>query len=530
MAQLFSEHEWLYPDTPVVRQDPLMELHAARGGSVCFQVLTENTLPQPEAVQISITNASPARVTVYQLTCATVDLNSHRDLLCTTDYDSVKDFVTRKAPFEVFDVVQDLDGGLVQPGRVAFWVRIDVPHDCLPGVQLIGLKAEYASGGFECQVKLTVHSAVVPDYDHATFGQINWLKLENMDAAHGTKPGEIQRVDMIRAYLRNQIDMRNTDIMLPSGVPVYDDEGELTGFDFTEAELVGNMALDMGFHRIMGGFVARFDAWNDPTHYLLWAKPEKVSVATLEGYRQLSLYFRDCWACVQENGWQDQYIQCLVDEPQFPNSEHYRILCGIARKCMPGVIIHDPVESTDLFGGPDIWCVKQAIYEKYIDTYQALQKMGEEMWLYTCGFPGGYVMNRVMDLPLTVSRLPFWMCALYRCQGFLHWGYNYYNEDIYHHTCIRPDPNHTEPGYAYPAGNAHIVYPGPRGPYNSVRAELQRMGAEDAELLWQLIDRDPQLADTVIRSVARTFSDYDPSPLAMESARIALLDALDAAD
>ena len=101
-------------------------------------------------------------------------------------------------------------------------------------------------------------------------------------------------------------------------------------------------------------------------------------------------------------------MQCLVDEPQFPNSLSYRALSGIARSRMPGVKIHDPVETTEIGGAIDVWAVKQAVYEKYIDTYRALQDIGEEIWLYTCGFPAGKTMNRILDLPLTVSRLPMY--------------------------------------------------------------------------------------------------------------------------
>ena len=60
-------------------------------------------------------------------------------------------------------------------------------------------------------------------------------------------------------------------------------------------------------------------------------------------------------------------MQCLVDEPQFPNSLSYRALSGIARSRMPGVKIHDPVETTEIGGAIDVWAVKQAVYEKYID-------------------------------------------------------------------------------------------------------------------------------------------------------------------
>ena len=59
----------------------------------------------------------------------------------------------------------------------------------------------------------------------------------------------------------------------------------------------------------------------------LWDR--SVSVASFEGYRQLKLYFEKLWKLVNENGWLGKYMQCLVDEPQFPNSEHYRILSCI---------------------------------------------------------------------------------------------------------------------------------------------------------------------------------------------------------
>ena len=45
---------------------------------------------------------------------------------------------------------------------------------------------------------------------------------------------------------------------------------------------------------------------------------------------------------------------------------------------------------------------------------------------HTCGFPAGATINRAVDLPLTVSRLPMWMCD----KGFLHWGYLLHNQEV----------------------------------------------------------------------------------------------------
>ena len=228
---------------------------------------------------------------------------------------------------------------------------------------------------------------------------------------------------------------------------------------------------------------------------------------------------------MKKNGWEGRYMQTLVDEPQFFNSDQYRILAGIARKYLPGIPIHDPVESTHLEGAIDIWDVKQAVFEKYIDEYRALQAQDEEMWLYTCGFPAGKMMNRVMDLPLTASILPMWMCCLYDCKGFLHWGYNVHTEKPFEITSYRPDASNEE--ISYPAGNAHIVYPGEYGPLWSVRAQLQRQGAEDAELIEILAGKNKALSKEIIRSVCTDFSNYTFDGDKVDDARRAILEAID---
>jgi hypothetical protein len=220
-------------------------------------------------------------------------------------------------------------------------------------------------------------------------------------------------------------------------------------------------------------------------------------------------------------------MQCLVDEPQFPNSLSYRALSGIARSRMPGVKIHDPVETTEIGGALDVWAVKQAVYEKYIDTYRALQDIGEEIWLYTCGFPAGKTMNRILDLPLTVSRLPMWLCYLYDAKGFLHWGYHLHNPEGARETCYSIGN-----GLAYPPGNSFCVYngydfdPEDKRPYYAVRGHLQRLGAYDYELFYLLGQRDRNMACEIIRSVCTSFDDYDPTAEALDIARQRLLSLL----
>ena len=115
-----------------------------------------------------------------------------------------------------------------------------------------------------------------------------------------------------------------------------------------------------------------------------------------------------------------------------------------------------------------------------------------------------------------------WMGALYRLSGFLHWGFNYYiGDDIWHSACC------PHKGALLPAGDAHIVYPGPQGPYKSMRFEAQRAGAEDWELLEQAFQRAPEETENLIRSVCTSFRDYTRQGSVLLEARERLIRLLE---
>lgn len=513
--QVFSENEWVYPDSQITVQNTA-ELHAARNGDVCFQVLTDHVLQGGEAASASFA-CKGCEVVLYQLLPAHVSENSGVKTHTTQNYDEVKDFVTRKAPFDVYEITNPVDAGL-QAGRAAFFVRINVAKDAPVGKFEQTLCIRLGNEEIAVPVLLTVYNVQIPALKDASYHMVNWLYYPTLLRQHNTERGSEKYLRVLRNYMENQLDMRNDYLMLPSGDPVKDAQGKVVDFDFSHAETVGKMALEMGFTKVMGGFVIQWLDWKSADLYLLWDK--EIEVKSIEGYRQLKLYFTRANECIERNGWRACYQQCMMDEPQFYNSAAYRIVGAICRKCIPGVVINDPVESTDLAGGLDVWVVKQAVYEKYLADFQALQAMGEDMWIYTCGFPANKVMNRVIDLPLNASRLPMWMCYKYNCPGFLHWGYHCHNEEERGDTCYKVRER------KFPAGNAHVVYLAEEGPIYAVRGHSQRTGAQDYELLRLLGDRDREKALALVEQVCRTFDDYTPNAADLDDTRRQLLEAL----
>ena len=510
----YNDSTWLYPDTPVPSQTELYAADLARGGSAGVQLLSDAFLDEDAPVHIRFDAPDHLSCEVFQLLPTLVEENSGRDVLTAERYEDVADFVTRRAPFEVYDVTRPLTGSVFRAGRLALFLLFRAEPCVAKGDYLCVLTFKAGEHALTFPITLRVSACVIPPVREARFGMVNWLFLEDIEQMHGLDRSTDAFWELVGRYLDNQLDLRTNHIKLPSGVPVRDESGRVVDFDFTDCEKLGTLALEHGFSYIYGGFVARFHEWDQPEHFLLWDRD--VSTSSIEGYRQLSLYFQKLRRVVEAHGWQSVWMQCLVDEPQFPNSESYRALSCICRKHMPGVKIHDPVETTEIGGATDIWCVKQAVFEKHLEDFRRLQAMGEEMWIYTCGFPAGKTMNRATDLPLLAGRLPFWMCVKYGCTGFLHWGYNAYaGRDPLRFNC------YSTGGRPLPPGDGFIVYPGDDGtPWNSVRAQLQRAGAEDAEALLQLPE-DARMA--LIDRVCRTFDDYDADPANFEDVRHELL-------
>ena len=500
----FDDNTWLYPDLTPDR-DGSPELLLARGGHTGFQFLTDVT---GSAAKLSA--KLPAGITArwYQLVPVTVEFNSGPKHLVALPEEDVSDFVTRKAPFQVYDLTVPIEAETaLRPVRTAFFVRLEAAADAAPGAGTAEFTVTVNGETATVSLPLTVSRAVVPPLAETDFIVNNWLTYEDICALHHVEQGSARFYELLDAYLDNLVELRSNHLQLPSGVPVCDADGRVTDFDFSFCEAIADHAIARGVPCVYGGFVARWKVWKEPEIFTNWDRD--LDVTSTEAYRQFRLYFTKLWGIVTRHGWQDHWMQCLVDEPQTANAMSYRVLAGICRKFMPGVLIHDPCESPDLLGGTDIWCVKQATFDKHREDFKFLQSLGERLTVYTCGFPAYKWMNRATDLPLLAGRLPFWICAREHFEGFLHWGYNVYRgEDPYEHNCCLDEGRHLPPGDGF------IVYPGENGPIPTLRAHVQLFGTEDCEILRQLPEEKVR---ALTEKVAPDFLNYvdDPAEFAV---------------
>lgn len=514
---VFTDTDWLYPDSPHSGQTA-MDLHAVRGGHVGAQVLGE-ILPSGAKIAFRWSCEGAPEVRLFQLLPVGVNENTSATLMTTTDYESCRSFVTRKAPFYVYDALKPIDGSLPAGDRLAIYLCAEAAADQRAGQYEGVLTVETGAIVDTLFVRCTVHDLLVPKLAEARLGMLNFFNYDGLAAQHAAPKNSPQYWALFRGYVRAQIELRCTHILLPAGQAVFQN-GVLTGFDFSAAEIAGQIAMQEGAQMLCGGHIAHWHAWDESEYYPNW--DDTLGVTTTQGYLQMRLYFSQWAQVIRRNHWQPCMTQALADEPQTHNDRTYRILAAMCRKFLPNIPIIDAVETTNLGGGIDIWVPKQDTYEKWRDAYTALQAAGEQMWFYTCAFPAGSAMNRSMDLPLSVSRLVLWMGAYYRLSGFLHWGFNYYiGDDIWHSACC------PHKGALLPAGDAHIVYPGENGPLRSMRFEAQRAGAEDYELLVQALAAAPEETEALIESVCTDFRHYTRSGAAVVAAKHALIRLLE---
>ncbi len=524
---VFHDTDWIYPDTKHNAINHIT-MHLPRGGHDGAQLLVDaghapvSVSWSPDIPYSPIEGSSPI-LRIYRLHSVGVNENTSPTVMTTTDYESCREFVTRKAPFEVYDALEPFYGEVPEGGRFALYLCTEASPETTPGIYSGRLTIRQRTCEVIIPVHYTVHMPVVPALTQARLGMLNFFDYEGLASQSKTVKGSTEYWDSFRQYVRAQIDLRCTHILLPTGDAIHQD-GLLTGFDFSMAERAGQIALEEGAVMLCGGHVAHWHEWDEDEYYPNWN--QTTGITTLQGYMEMRLYFSEWFRIIQKNGWEARMTQALADEPQTHNDRTYRILAAMFRKFLPGIPIIDAVETVNLGGGIDIWVPKQDTYEKWKKDYEALQAAGEEMWFYTCAFPAGPTMNRSMDLPLTVSRLVLWMGALYRLSGFLHWGFNYYiGEDIWHSACC------PHKGALLPAGDAHIVYPGKNGvPWRSMRFEAQRGGAEDYELLIQAASVFPEKTDALIRTVCTTFRDYTRDGRSVSAARQKLLTFLEMED
>jgi len=522
-AELMDALEFPYADSQVrVRPTTAVALDVPRGGTISAHVLL-NGLPPGRRVRLSVRRSGRAveRARWFVLHHVPVETNTG-PIGFIEKPGETNPHVVRRAPFRVYDAMEPVSASFTpHEDKAAVRLQIPVRPDTRPGERQYAVSVTCGDECADFELTVVVHRAVVPPVGRDSFPYTNWFTLDYMATRHGLQLWSAAHWRMIRRYADLMVHGRQNTFWIPLQY-IFESKGGVPVLDRERLKHLVDVFTRAGMYYIEGGHVAsRTGGEWAATTFDTTVVP--VRATSIEGNAVLAAIGRQLTDEIERYGWRDRWIQHTTDEPTESNAVDYRILTGMVRRHMPGLPILDATEDPALVGAVDIWCPQCQEYQKHREHFEAQRAQGDRIWFYTCCFPGGPWLNRLLDQELLRPALFGWAAALYDLHGYLHWGLNHYKtfQNPFQQSVVDHGGSN-----CLPPGDTHIVYPGPGRPWSSLRLEAQREGCEDYELLRQLRERDPRRARAIVRRAIQGFDRYTRHPKTFRRARRALLEDL----
>lgn len=544
MNGIITTHQaFHFPDSPLGALPHALRTCCAQNGKIGIQVLFECAEPTG-SIGVSCKGFS---VEYFQMIDVPVEYNTGNGIdqggAMVLLPDHCPDYAVRQAPFRVYDCLRPMESGKIPSagGRVCAYVRL-TPDAALPaGSHSFQITLSADGQTHTCTVSCSVYPYT---FDENRFKTTNWFSVVAMEQMHGVARGTPAFNDVVRAYARSMRSVHQKIFLLW----MHEDLSERRTqkpyhFDFEDMKPIIEIFFEEGFETFeTGGIICRGyreDGTQDmyTADFKCSANPD-ISVDSDEGYALLCSEMEAFSAFLRRNNWQDRVLFHVMDEPDVhylseadlqARRVQFFMASNIVRRYLPGVRIIEAVKTTLFRGGVDIMVPITDSYQQHKKTFDDAIAMGDEVWTYVCCAPEGKWLNRFLDQPLINGRLLFWGCSANRMAGYLHWGYNQFGgvPNPFEATSAR---NWTGIGTNFPCGDAFIVYPGQGGPWPSMRLEAERVGAQEAAMLHELLSRDPAAHDALIARVFRGFDDYDNTPETLDTLHEELLQLLTRTD
>ena len=412
----------------------------------------------------------------------------------------------------------DLMANETQP----IWITIEIPKDAMPGMYKGEVILTGEMDGQQFEIKRPIQVKVYPVTIRETrLWVTNWYNTSPGNIQHVMKGKEVAPYSedywtFVRMLASKMAEYRqNVSIISPLRLADYglDGDGNYT-IDFTNFDRSVDIFIEEGvIGRIEGGHIGtRLAGWvsdfvvftpvieEDTTYF------KKFSIKNDTARAFYSDFIPALSKHLKEKGWDDIYMQHLMDEPTPANVDTYIEIANFIDELAPDLKIVEACHSKDVNQTVDIWVPQLDYMHIDYDFYKERAEQGDEIWFYTCLNPKGEYANRFIELPLIKTRIIHWINYRFNIPGYLHWGFNFWRggDPFVETTSIQ-----LESGTILPGGDAWICYPGDHKILSSIRLEAMRDGIVDYELLSMLEEKNPEEAAELARQVVYRFDYYD---------------------
>jgi hypothetical protein len=418
----------------------------------------------------------------------------------------------------------------------AIWISADFPEDAEAGVYSLTVAVIYPpTGETLCEKTVTVRmlDALLPPQKLI---HTEWFYTDCLAEYYHTRAFSEKHWTIIENFLacaaKNGISMILTPIFTPE-LDTYIG-GERLTTQLLDITVTGKNQYEFGFEKV--------ERWIDlcrkvgvryfeiPHFFTQWgaAHAPKI-IATVNGKKK-RIFGWETDACGEEySSFLAQMITALVkfledkgvaqntyfhisDEPHLEHLEQYLRCKKQIEPYLNGLPILDALSDYAFYESGALQTPAPAI--KHLRPF--LENKVENLWAYYCGDSGvktiaRNVTGRMMAMPLFRTRILGVQLWQHNIKGFLHWGFNFYNNQ---NSYERIDPFlYTDCEFFAPSGDAFLVYPGDNGqPWDSIRLNALREGMEDMRLLDLCSEKlGRERVEEIITEVAGmeiTFNDY----------------------
>ncbi len=395
-------------------------------------------------------------------------------------------------------------------------IRIDIRGDVPAGVSELTIRLRRKNGMIAAEQTLTVEviDTVLPEQETIV---TQWFYADCLADYYNTAPFSPEHMEICRRFITTAVENGINMLLVPVFTPPLDTAvgGERTTtqlvsvkrtngqyeFDFTMVDAWMNMAKECGIRYFEIAHL--FTQWGAEHAPKVMAEVDGEMIRLFGWETQadgeeyvtfLRAFLTAFTAHLTARGYHDEIYFHLSDEPEEKHLPQYRRNKENIQDILHGWKILDAMSKVEFYR--EGLCEIPVAVSNVIEDFMAEDIA--ERWVYYCCTPWASYSNRFMAMHSARTRCIGLQMYKYGIHGFLHWGYNFYN-NRFSDDMINPFLNGNA-GYWAGGGDAVSVYPGAKGqPLESVRIDAFRQGLEDIRVL-QLCEQYYG-KDTVVREM-----------------------------
>jgi len=502
----------IFPQSPA-GTDSVLELSAARGSRISFQAGFHSDLKDQVHIECNMENAAELKPRIRYV--GLVPMHHFTTDVRKEEMDGIG-FLPGLVPEPLYPLTK------VEANPYAsrsFWITLNIPAGITPGMHTYDVKLKWNKGEKLLKLKVNVSQLVLQP--RRNFPVTHWWRGEATTIYYKVKMFDERWWKHTEAQMRNLFE-HGTDVAFVQNffefktlfkqqepcqmLLVSEPSPGKYAFDWSVIKRFSDMCRQIGYRKFEWAHLwmywgvttaMRVYTVKDGKYVLLWdADLPAFSDKYINFLKQFLPAFHDFLK--KENILEDSYFH-LSDEPWAEHVPNYKRARQLLHELAPWMKVMDAL-SDIRYGKEHLTDIPVPI----ISSAEAYLKEKIPHWVYFCTGPRDRWLNRFFDTPLPKIRMAGWLFYHLKAEGFLHWGYNYWHKLDSEEAS---DPYTNGSAHAYPGipdGDPFVVYPGPDGPYDSIRWEVFAESLQDYAILQSAgIDRDDKLLASL-----RSYEDF----------------------